>query len=197
MGEGGKDALRVEPTDIEGLLLVQAKRFSDERGYFAETFRHDIFHEAGIVDTFVQDNQSYSVKGVLRGLHAQVKRPQAKLVRAVTGEVLDVVVDARVGSPTFGRCHKRVLSGENLKQLYIPKGFLHGFYVLSESAILNYQCSDYFDPTDSFAVMWNDPELGIDWAVKDPIVSAKDQANLSWKSAQAILKEVRDELLKD
>jgi dTDP-4-dehydrorhamnose 3,5-epimerase len=183
--------LTIEEAGLPGLKLVTPKMFGDARGYFAETFRQDIFHEAGIVDAFVQDNQSFSVKGVLRGLHAQVKRPQAKLVRAVTGEVFDAVVDARVGSLTFGRWYGVVLSGENLKQLYIPAGFLHGFCVLSEGAILNYQCSDYYDPTDNFAVMWDDKDLGIEWPVKGPIISAKDQGNLSWEKAKEELKRVK------
>jgi dTDP-4-dehydrorhamnose 3,5-epimerase len=185
--------LKIEETGLDGLKVVTPDVFKDARGYFVETHHHDAYRKVGIDVTFVQDNQSYSVKGVLRGLHAQVKKPQDKLVRAVMGEVFDVAVDVRVGSPTFGKWYGVVLSGENMKQLFIPKGFLHGFCVLGDGAILSYKCSDVFDPMDPFAVMWNDRDLGVEWPVSDPIVSPKDQANMTLKAALELLKEVGSE----
>jgi dTDP-4-dehydrorhamnose 3,5-epimerase len=182
-------ALTVEETGIQGLKILTPQAFKDPRGYFAETYREDAYRAAGVDATFVQDNQSVSCRGVLRGLHAQLKRPQAKLVRTIVGEVFDVAVDARPGSPTFGQWVGVTLTGENLKQLFIPQGFLHGFCVLSETAILNYKCSDVFDPTDPFAVRWDDPELAIAWPVKDPLLSEKDLRNGSWAEAKRILEK--------
>lgn len=181
-------ALTVEETGIPGLKVLTPQAFKDSRGYFAETYREDAYRAAGVDATFVQDNQSVSVRGVLRGLHAQVKKPQAKLVRVVAGEIFDVAVDARLGSPTLGKWVGVRLSGDNLKQLYIPQGFLHGFCVLSETAVLNYKCSDVFDPTDPFAVLWNDPTLGVEWPVTDPILSEKDKKNPTWAEARKQLR---------
>jgi dTDP-4-dehydrorhamnose 3,5-epimerase len=183
--------LSVEETGIAGLKVITPQAFKDPRGYFAETYKLSAFHDVGIDEIFVQDNQSLSSKGVLRGLHAQIKKPQAKLVRAVAGEIFDVAVDARPLSPTFGKWFGVVLTGENLKQFFIPKGFLHGFCVLSETGILNYKCSDVFDPTDPFAVMWNDKDLGIEWPVKTPLISGKDKVNMSWKTAKEELKKAK------
>jgi dTDP-4-dehydrorhamnose 3,5-epimerase len=183
--------LKIEETGISGLRVMTPDVFKDPRGYFTETYRLSAFADIGISEAFVQDNQSFSSKGVLRGLHAQIKKPQAKLVRAVTGEIFDVAVDARPGSPTFGKWQGVLLTGENLKQFFIPKGFLHGFCVLSETAILNYKCSDVFDPTDPFAVMWNDKDLGIEWPIQHPLVSAKDQVNMPWKTAKDELKKAK------
>ncbi len=142
-----------------------------------ETYRTDALAGAGVHDAFLQDNQSHSVRGVLRGLHYQLHRPQAKLCRVVQGEVLDVAVDIRAGSPHFGKWVGAVLAAENHHALYIPQGFAHGFVVLSESADFLYKCSDYFDPADDYGVLWNDPALAIDWIVPLPVLSVKDQRN--------------------
>lgn len=179
--------LKVEKTRLEGLLIVTPESFSDERGYLAETYHLERYREAGINCDFIQDNQSFSKRNVLRGLHTQIKKPQAKLARALVGEIFDVAVDARPGSPTFGQWDGVVLSDKNLKQLFIPKGFLHGFYVMSERALVHYKCSDLYDPTESFGVKWDDPDLAVEWPVKAPILSAKDKQNLSWVEARRLL----------
>ena len=140
-----------------------------------ETYRAETMAKAGVQDRFVQDNHSHSARGVLRGLHYQLRRPQAKLCRVVQGEVLDVAVDIRGGSPHFGKWVGVVLSAQNHHALYIPKGFAHGFVVLSESADFLYKCSDYFDPADDCGVLWNDPALAIDWINPSPTLSAKDE----------------------
>ena len=173
--------LKVEKTSLEGLLLLTPNSFADARGYLAETFHEEKYKQLGISRSFVQDNQSFSPRGVLRGLHAQLKTPQAKLVRTVTGEIFDVAVDARPHSPSFGRWFGHILSGENLQQLFIPEGFLHGFCVLSESAIVHYKCSAFYVPGDQWGVLWNDPDLGIQWPLERPVLSDKDSQNLSWK----------------
>jgi dTDP-4-dehydrorhamnose 3,5-epimerase len=173
--------LKVEKTTLQGLLLMAPASFEDARGYLAETYHEEKYRQFGITCGFSQDNQSYSVKGILRGLHAQLKHPQAKLVRAVTGEIFDVAVDARPHSPTFGKWHGDYLSGSNLKQLFIPEGFLHGFCVLSESAIVHYKCSEIYFPDDQWGVLWNDSELGIEWPVDRPSLSGKDLQNLTWE----------------
>lgn len=174
--------LKIEKTPLKGLLVMSPMSFSDNRGYLAETFHENKYKKFGIPGRFVQDNQTYSLKGVLRGLHAQRKYPQAKLVRAVTGEIFDVAVDARPRSPTFGKWHGNYLSGDNLKQLFIPEGFLHGFLVLSKSAIVHYKCSEIYRPEDQIGVLWNDPSLAIRWDTKKPILSKKDLQNESWES---------------
>lgn len=179
--------LMVEKTPIEGLLLMAPLSFADARGYLAETYHRDKYLKCGIQCDFVQDNQSFSKKGVLRGLHAQLKRPQAKLVRALTGEIFDVAVDARPGSRTFGQWHGDLLSGENLKQLFIPEGFLHGFCVLSDSALVHYKCSDIYVPDDQCGVLWNDPEIGIQWPIAKPVLSEKDLKNISWAKLKETL----------
>ena len=143
-----------------------------------ETYRADKLAAAGVTENFVQDNHSRSTRGVLRGLHYQLRHPQAKLCRVASGELLDIAVDIRFGSPHFGKWVGAVLSAENGHALYLPKGFAHGFVVRSEVADFLYKCSDYFDAADDCGVLWNDPELGIDWDVANPILSAKDQRNL-------------------
>ncbi len=173
--------LLVEKTPLEGLLCLTPQVFGDSRGHLVETYHEDKYRQAGITRSFVQDNQSYSLKGVLRGLHAQIKRPQAKLVRSAAGEIFDVAVDARPSSPTFGKWHGVLLTGENHKQLFIPEGFLHGFCVLSESAVMHYKCSDIYTPDDQWGVLWDDPQLGITWPNQKPILSDKDLRNLSWE----------------
>lgn len=158
--------------------MIKPKVLEDSRGSFMETYRADTLAAAGIVDEFVQDNHSRSTCGVLRGLHYQLQHAQSKLCRVAVGEVLDIAVDIRVGSPTFGKWYGVVLSGENRLQLYIPKGFAHGFVVRSETADFLYKCSDYYVGSDDRGVLWNDPEIGIDWQIAEPILSAKDQNQL-------------------
>jgi len=150
-------------TSIEGLTIIEPAVYGDERGYFMETYNYRDFAAAGFDMTFVQDNQSRSKKGVLRGLHYQKKNPQGKLVRVISGEVFDVAVDLRKGSLTFGKWFGVTLSEENKKQLYIPEGFAHGFLVLSETAEFVYKCTRFYDPEDEGGLLWNDPEIGIEW----------------------------------
>jgi len=151
------------PCPIQGLFEIQPKVFGDTRGYFFECYAQREFEQAGINAHFVQDNESASVKGVLRGLHFQKSHPQAKLVRAVEGEVFDAAVDLRPSSPTWGKWYGVVLSGEKKNQLFIPEGFAHGFLVLSETAVFSYKCSDFYYPDDEGGIIWNDREIGIIW----------------------------------
>lgn len=148
--------------------------FRDSRGFFAETYHKAKFASLGIADSFVQDNHSCSVKGTVRGLHYQLHHPQAKLCLVVEGEALDVAVDIRLGSPHFGKWTSIVLSAEKHNQLYIPRGFAHGFLALTDTVQFLYKCSDFHDPKDEYGIRWNDPELGIPWNVRDPLVSEKD-----------------------
>ena len=165
-------------TGIEGLVVVEPKVFGDNRGYFMETYNYNDFKAAGLDMVFVQDNQSKSKKGVLRGLHFQKKNPQGKLVRVVSGEVYDVAVDLRRGSDTYGKWYGVLLSAENKKQFYVPEGFAQGFVVMSETAEFVYKCTRFYDPSDEGGLMWNDPEIGIDWPVPENaelLLSEKDQ----------------------
>lgn len=150
-------------TSIEGVTIIDVKSYGDDRGYFMETFKQPDFVAGGIDVDFVQDNQSSSVKGVLRGLHFQINHPQSKLVRVVSGEVFDVAVDLRPGSATYGKWEGVVLSAENKRQFFIPRGFAHGFLVLSDTAEFCYKCDDIYHPNDEGGLMWNDPEIGIVW----------------------------------
>lgn len=150
-------------TSIEGVKVVDVKLYGDARGGFMETYREENFVAGGIDTSFVQDNQSSSVQGVLRGLHFQIEHPQAKLVRVISGTVFDVAVDLREGSPTWGQWEGVVLSAENRRQFFVPRGFAHGFLVLSETAEFCYKCDDIYHPGDEGGIMWNDPELGIEW----------------------------------
>lgn len=150
-------------TSIEGVKVVDVKLYGDARGGFMETYREENFVAGGIDALFVQDNQSYSVQGVLRGLHFQIEHPQAKLVRVISGTVFDVAVDLREGSPTWGQWEGVVLSAENRRQFFVPRGFAHGFLVLSETAEFCYKCDDIYHPGDEGGIMWNDPELGVEW----------------------------------
>lgn len=155
--------ISVEKTEIDGLYVIEPTVHGDERGYFMETYNQNDMHEAGLDMVFVQDNQSMSVKGVLRGLHFQKQYPQGKLVRVIKGEVFDVAVDLRAGSPTFGKWHGIVLSEENKKQFYISEGFAHGFLVLSDTAEFCYKVTDFYHPGDEGGLAWNDPEININW----------------------------------
>ena len=171
--------MKVLETSLPGVLIIEPKVFGDERGFFVETYHEQRYQEMGIKERFVQDNHSRSTKGVLRGLHYQIKHPQGKLVRVTAGEVFDVAVDIRKGSPTFGKWHGVRLSGENHRQFYVPPNFAHGFVVLSESADFLYKCTDYYYPEYEGAVMWNDPDIGIEWSMTDVSLSQKDSEALA------------------
>lgn len=162
-------------TSLPGLLVLEPKVFGDRRGYFLETWNRKRYMEFGIVEDFVQDNLSLSRGGVVRGLHFQHPHTQGKLVYVLQGEVFDVAVDIRKDSPTFGRWEGTLLSGENKRQVYIPEGFAHGFCVLGESALFAYKCTDYYAPEAEGGILWNDPEIGIEWPVSDPVLSDKDR----------------------
>jgi dTDP-4-dehydrorhamnose 3,5-epimerase len=166
--------MKVSATGLEGVLLVEPRVFHDERGYFLETWREDRYAAAGIPPGFVQDNVSWSRRGVLRGLHLQQPHPQGKLVQVLHGEVWDVAVDVRPGSPGFGRWAGFTLSDSNARQLWIPPGFAHGFVVLSDQALFHYRCTDVYHPEAEITVRWNDPDLAIGWPVAEPVVSARD-----------------------
>lgn len=160
------------------MLLIQPRVLKDPRGFFFESYREDAMSGAGIRERFVQENHSQSLRNVVRGLHYQLIHPQAKLCRVACGEVLDVALDIRVGSPTFGKWYGVVLSADNKLQLYIPSGFAHGFAVRSERADFLYRCSDYYAPDDDRGVLWNDAEIGIDWQTEHPVLSPRDQQHL-------------------
>lgn len=169
--------MNVIKTNIDGVVIIEPKVFGDERGFFLETFQAERYKElAGINMPFVQDNHSRSGKNVLRGLHFQKTNPQGKLVRVVRGEVFDVAVDIRNGSPTYGQWAGAILSEKNKRQFWVPPGLAHGFVVLSDIADFEYKCTDYYDPADEGCLMWNDPAVGIEWPEGiEPILSAKDQ----------------------
>ena len=176
--------ITVETCDIEGLKVVTPTVFGDARGYFVETYNYNDFKEAGIDCVFVQDNQSASKKGVLRGLHFQIDYPQDKLVRVIKGEVFDVAVDLRKGSPTFGQWHGVLLSEENKKQFFVPKGFAHGFLVLSDYAEFCYKVTDFYHPNDEGGLMYNDPAIGVEWPIQEGmelILSDKDTKHGSFE----------------
>lgn len=167
--------MKIIETEIPGLLIIEPKIYGDERGFFAETFRKSWLTELGVACEFVQDNWSRSGSGILRGLHYQIFNPQAKLVMVSRGEVLDVAVDIRKGSPTFGKHEAIILSEENKRMVFIPEGLAHGFLVKSEVADFRYKCSNYYDPSGERTLFWNDPALGIEWGVENPLVSGKDR----------------------
>ena len=167
-------------TSLPGVLLIEPAVFGDERGFFLESYHAEKFRELGIPNQFVQDNHSLSHKGTLRGLHYQLQNPQAKLCRVIRGEVLDVAVDIRVGSPHFGKWMSAILSAENKRQIFVPKGFAHGFVVLSDEAEFLYKCDAFYNPQDERGVLWNDPQIGIDWQIPDGmeiLLSGKDRVN--------------------
>ena len=173
--------IKVTPCEIEGLYVIEPTVFKDERGYFVETYNQNDMKEAGLDMVFVQDNQSMSVRGVLRGLHFQKQYPQGKLVRVVRGKVFDVAVDLRADSKTYGKWFGVELSEENKKQFYIPEGFAHGFLVLSDVAEFCYKCTDFYHPGDEGGLLWNDEEIGVQWPLEegvDLIISEKDK---KWK----------------
>jgi dTDP-4-dehydrorhamnose 3,5-epimerase len=167
--------VKFTPLALPEVILVEPDVHRDARGFFVETYHLEKYRAGGIPGPFVQDNHSRSVQGTLRGLHAQRRRPQGKLVRAVDGEMFDVAVDTRQGSPTFGRWVGVRLSGENFHQLYVPPGFAHGFCVLSAAVHVEYKCTDFYEPADEIGLAWDDPDVGIEWPVRDPIVSDKDR----------------------
>lgn len=177
--------ITVETCDIEGLKVITPKVFGDARGYFMETYNYNDFKEAGIDQVFVQDNQSSSTKGVLRGLHFQIDHPQDKLVRVISGEVFDAVVDLRRGSQTFGKWFGVKLSAENKKQFFIPKNFAHGFLVLSDYAEFAYKCTDFYHPGDEGGLRYDDPEIGIEWPEIDGAELNIIERDLNWKGIAA------------
>jgi dTDP-4-dehydrorhamnose 3,5-epimerase len=163
-------------TELPDVLLIEPDVFWDNRGFFLETYHQTKYAAGGISAPFVQDNHSFSTLGTLRGLHAQRTKPQGKLVRAVEGEMFDVAVDVRRGSPSFGRWVGALLSGDNFRQLWIPPGFAHGFCVLSERVHVEYKCTDFYDKGDEITVAWNDPEIAVAWPISEPVLSSKDAA---------------------
>lgn len=169
-------------TPIEGVYIIDAKAYGDDRGYFMETYKKPDFDAAGLCYDFVQDNQSSSKKGVLRGLHFQINHPQAKLVRVISGKVFDVAVDLRSGSSTYGKWVGEILSAENHRQLMIPRGFAHGFMVLSDYAEFTYKCDDVYHPGDEGGIIWNDPDIAVSWPeMQNIILSDKDRNNPRFK----------------
>ncbi|MCW5554707.1 MAG: dTDP-4-dehydrorhamnose 3,5-epimerase [Verrucomicrobiae bacterium] len=170
--------MKVTACDIAGLLVIEPKVFGDARGYFLETWNEQRYREAGLDARFVQDNLSFSRRGTLRGLHFQNPNSQGKLVSVIEGEVFDVAVDLRRNSLTFGRWHGVNLSGQNRLQFYVPPGFAHGFAVLSESALFAYKCTELYSPKDEVTLLWDDPDVGVQWPVSEPVLSEKDKNGL-------------------
>jgi len=176
--KGGKRmSVRFTELSLPGIILIEPHVFKDARGFFLETFHKEKYAQGGADRTFVQDNHSHSQQGTLRGLHYQLGHAQGKLVYAVTGEIFDVAVDIRRGSPTFGQWVGAHLSAENKYQIYVPEGFAHGFCVLSDSADVIYKCTDFYSPEDEFGIFWADPTIGIDWPIENPVLSEKDSRN--------------------
>lgn len=170
--------MKVIETKIPRLIILEPTVYGDERGYFLETYNINRYKEAGITEEFVQDNLSFSTKGILRGLHYQKPMQQGKLVQVIHGEVYDVGVDIRLGSPTFGLCEGVYLSGKNKRQLYLPPGFAHGFVVTSETALFSYKCTNLYNPLGENSIIWDDPQLDIKWPITNPILSDKDRQGL-------------------
>jgi dTDP-4-dehydrorhamnose 3,5-epimerase len=179
--------VRIVPTDLPGVLIVEPDVHADGRGFFVETYHAERYLQHGIDGMFVQDNHSRSVAGTLRGLHLQVRRPQGKLVRVIEGEVYDVSVDVRRGSPAFGRWVAVTLTAESFRQVYVPPGFAHGFCVVSPIAQVEYKCTDFYDPAGEIGIAWNDPGLAIPWPVRAPLLSPRDRLH-------PILADVTDHL---
>jgi dTDP-4-dehydrorhamnose 3,5-epimerase len=166
--------MKITCTDLKGVLLIQPDVFKDPRGFFLETYQQRKYRDAGIIHPFVQDNHSRSARGTIRGLHAQRCRPQGKLIRVLQGAICDVIVDIRVGSPTFRRWIAAELSADNFLQCYVPPGYAHGFCVRSAMAEVEYKCTDFYDPADELRIIWNDPAIGVQWPTAAPILSDKD-----------------------
>jgi dTDP-4-dehydrorhamnose 3,5-epimerase len=181
--------MRFVATELPGVIVVEPTVHRDARGFFLEAYHEPRYRENGIALPFVQDNHSFSRRGTLRGLHGQSPHPQGKLVRVIEGEIWDVAVDVRVGSPRFGQHYGTVLSAENFRLVYVPPGVIHGFCVLSETAQVEYKCTAVYDPKGDFAVRWNDPELALPWPIADPVLSEKD-------ARAPLLGEVRDRLIR-
>jgi dTDP-4-dehydrorhamnose 3,5-epimerase len=180
-------AIKTTSTPLKGVLVLEPRIFTDTRGFFFESYSVRAMEETGIHESFVQDNHSYSVKNVVRGLHYQICHPQAKLIRVVAGEILDVAVDLRRNSPTFGKWHGVKLSGENFKMLWIPAGLAHGFSVRSNTAHVLYKATDFYHPECERTLAWNDPDIKIDWELKgDPIVSVKDSQGVMLRNLEPL-----------
>ncbi len=167
--------MKITETTLPGVVLIEPDVFGDQRGFFMETWHRQRYFDAGLKKDFVQDNLSLSRQGILRGLHFQHPHPQGKLVQVLRGRVFDVAVDIRGGSPTFGQWVGVELSGDNHHQLYVPEGFAHGFCVLSDEALFSYKCTDFYHPETEKSLLWNDPDIGIEWPVSEPLLSGKDQ----------------------
>jgi len=167
--------MQFRDTELPGVMIVDPDVYSDARGFFSETYHQKKYSEGGIRAAFVQDNHSKSSERTLRGLHAQLKNPQGKLVRVIEGEIWDVAVDIRRGSPAFGRWVGVTLSAENRRQIYVPPGFAHGFCVITPTAQVEYKCTAFYDPSDEISILWNDPEIGITWPVSEPVLSNRDR----------------------
>ena len=180
--------MKFESTNIPGVIKIYPKIHKDNRGYFFESFKENEFAENSLEINFVQDNQAKSSKGVLRGLHYQLNNPQGKLTWVTFGKVFDVAVDIRLGSPTFGQTVTTILDDESHLRLYVPPGFAHGYYVLTEKAIFNYKCTDFYYPEDEYGIKWDDPSIKIEWGEGDKIISNKDDGHSN-------LKEINDEFL--
>ncbi|MEA3436598.1 MAG: dTDP-4-dehydrorhamnose 3,5-epimerase [Thermodesulfobacteriota bacterium] len=180
--------MKFTKTAFPDIFLIEPDVFKDTRGFFMETYNQKNYAEAGIDQEFVQDNYSHSKYGILRGLHYQLKNAQGKLVFVITGEIFDIVVDIRIGSPRFGQWFGTYLSAKNKQQIFVPEGYAHGFIVLSESVDVIYKCTDFYTPGDEYGIFWADPNIGIDWPIKNPVLSDKDSKNPN-------LKEIPEELL--
>lgn len=170
--------MKVQPTELPGVLVIEPRIFGDDRGYFLETWQDERYGDIGVDVSFVQDNLSFSHAGVLRGLHLQYPHAQAKLVQVLVGEVFDVAVDVRPGSPNFGKWTSARISGDDKRQIFVPGGFAHGFCVLSDTVLLSYKCSTVYAPQSEITIRWDDPSIGIDWPVGSPEVSPKDARGL-------------------
>ena len=180
--------MNIIKTKLSGVLILEPKVFPDDRGYFLETWNSKRYEQASISASFVQDNISFSKKGILRGLHFQHPQSQGKLIQVLFGEVVDVVVDIRIGSPTYGQWLVEVLSGSNHRQIYVPPGFAHGYCVTSKSALFSYKCTDFYNQAAEHGIIWNDPDIGIEWPIAQPVLSPKD-------AAYPRLKDLRPEYL--
>jgi dTDP-4-dehydrorhamnose 3,5-epimerase len=167
--------VRFQATDLPGVIIIEPDVHRDDRGFFLECYHADKYRQGGVDAVFVQDNHSRSAQGTLRGLHLQLRNTQGKLVRVIDGEVFDVAVDVRVGSPTFGKWAGVTLSSENHRQVYVPEGFAHGFVVTSEAAEFEYKCTNFYDPGSEISIAWDDPQIGIEWPIDAPALSAKDE----------------------